>query len=149
VEVDHINVRAIHVFDRALTLIGAYWLCAIDACHANTISRPRDIDEIIVDSKIDSLWRASLGYRLGSLLQLDDLFVGVEAAIVNESHATIGLTVRTLVRLHYASAINFAHFSLFAYDAFEESSLYVWNDIAVSNDHALHADQLVDVCKKD
>ncbi len=145
VKVNDVNVRAIHVFDRALTLIGAHWLSTVDACHANPITRARDIDEIIVHREIDGLWCATLGDGLGCLLQLDDLFVRVQTAIVHESHATLGLTVGTLVRLHDASSIHFAHLSLLANDALEEGSLEIGDDVAVAYDHALHADQLVNV----
>lgn len=163
VEVNHVNVGAIaaqrsehetsargesdlHVFDRALTLIGAHWLRAIDARHANTITGARDIDEIIVHGEIDGLRSAALGYGLGGLLQLDDLFVGVEAAIVNECHAALRLTVRTLVRLHDPSSIHLTHLGLLAYHALEERSFEIGDDVAVSYNHALHADQLVNVC---
>lgn len=133
------------MFDRALTLIGAHRLRAVDASDADPIAGPRDIDEIVVDGEIDRLRRATLGDGLGRLLQLDDLFVRVEAAVVDERHAALGLTVRTLVRLHDPSAIHLAHLGFLAYNALEEGGLEIGDDVAVSYNHALDADQLVNV----
>ena len=53
------------------------------------------INEIVVSVDDHSVWRLPRGHVVWALLKLDHLLVVEGGAVVNESHAVEGLTVRT------------------------------------------------------
>ena len=145
---DDVEEGAEEALQRPLSWVHAHGHRAEDTSDDKAVSRLRDVNELIIYTQRDGVWRLAVGYCIGRFLQANDLSVCELAAVVDEGHGAHSCTdvawaARGLVNF---PALDVDLDGVVAGQAAEEGGLHVWDDGRRADDEPLDADKLVRVC---
>jgi hypothetical protein len=89
---ENIDIGLEQRFCSTLTGIHPDWIATEDSGRLDPITRSADVYQLIIDAEGDGVGCLAIWHQIRSFLELDDLFIGENAAIMNQLHRVLGFT---------------------------------------------------------
>mmetsp|Transcript_7122 Transcript_7122/g.19150 ORF Transcript_7122/g.19150 Transcript_7122/m.19150 type:complete len:233 (+) Transcript_7122:2375-3073(+) len=140
-----VQVRAEHRVQRALAGIHTHGLRPVGACDGDPVSWPAKVHVALIHVHGHIVGGLALWNVVGLLLHLHHLFVGEGRHVVDERASPLGAAAAALLRLRHAPALTHHFMPMSTALTAEQGSPEVWDDGAGAGNHALYADQRVNV----
>jgi hypothetical protein len=137
-----------HTLESTLARINTNRTNAKDTRQLDTITSLTEVYELVVNTDRNRVRCLTRRYRIGGLLELDNLLVLEGASVVNDQHRILGLAdlTRTLGGLTNLATVKANVDRVVADIATEESVFHVRDNRRCSDDHAFDTNKAIHIC---